>query len=445
MHAGIMSNTKDPHERFASQERLDRLEKTVAEARVQFNAVLNEMPQGHGQLANLEAALNHSEQTTRNIRARLQSFYSSRSRKLNSSRDVSLSELAEYPASHFDKSSASRRLSSFNGMDYVYDEWSPSDTAKRALQVLASCTAPRTSHHCRSMRQSISTSHSQDIPTDVDVDVDVDVDSVHPRVADGSSHQLPEKFVSEQCVRAAMAACPLPADIKTDVKTTCNKNNTSATIEIHVECTNSWRAGLWLCKREFAAEYEEVENATAHRASAFVPCVARFVAANESLSQFVASDHAVFQALSERASAAANFFWQNEFSHSDALSDFLLWLLLHRDAFKKPNPSDGRVLAFDTSRGIFMPAIIYSYAWIVSPAGRAAARKWYKDGSVLADDVPDAPSWPVHPRSCIPLKEDKPTSGSHTSSVALAGGSAKKIGTTIPAGAADAGDLPGTF
>eukprot|EP00171_Calliarthron_tuberculosum_P010859 IDg10859t1 len=72
-----------------------------------------------------------------------------------------------------------------------------------------------------------------------------------------------------------------------------------------------------------------------------------------------ASKHAVFAVLTERANAAVRYFWARERSGADAFVALANWLALHRTVFS--DACEGRRLAFDASRGIFLPPCVRSF------------------------------------------------------------------------------------
>lgn len=77
------------------------------------------------------------------------------------------------------------------------------------------------------------------------------------------------------------------------------------------------------------------------------------------MGRWSASRHAVFGVLTERANAAARYFWAREKSGADAFVALACWLATHRTMFS--DVCDGRRLAFDASRGYFLPACVRSF------------------------------------------------------------------------------------
>lgn len=72
-----------------------------------------------------------------------------------------------------------------------------------------------------------------------------------------------------------------------------------------------------------------------------------------------ASKYAVFAVLTERANAAVRYFWARERSGADAFVALARWLALHRTVFS--DACEDRRLAFDASRGIFLPPCVRSF------------------------------------------------------------------------------------
>ena len=71
------------------------------------------------------------------------------------------------------------------------------------------------------------------------------------------------------------------------------------------------------------------------------------------------SKHAVFNVFSERANAAVRYFQRSQKSGADALIALARWFARHRGMFKER--AEERRLAFDASRGIFLPACVTAF------------------------------------------------------------------------------------
>lgn len=77
------------------------------------------------------------------------------------------------------------------------------------------------------------------------------------------------------------------------------------------------------------------------------------------------SEHAVFNVLTERANAAIRYYMAREETGEDAFMAFARWLSRHKTLFG--NVCEERRLAFDSSRGIFLPACIVPFDGDFSP------------------------------------------------------------------------------
>lgn len=78
-----------------------------------------------------------------------------------------------------------------------------------------------------------------------------------------------------------------------------------------------------------------------------------------------ASKHAVFGVLTERANAAVRYFWAREARAEDALIALAKWLAMHKTMFA--DKCEDRRLAFDASRGYFLPACVRSFDGVGGP------------------------------------------------------------------------------
>ncbi|KAI0556918.1 Mediator complex subunit Med27 [Gracilaria domingensis] len=71
------------------------------------------------------------------------------------------------------------------------------------------------------------------------------------------------------------------------------------------------------------------------------------------------SVHAVFNVMTERAQAAIRYFMAREDTGEDAFIELILWLVKHNNIFSAK--CDDRRLAFDASRGIFLPPCVHPF------------------------------------------------------------------------------------
>lgn len=80
---------------------------------------------------------------------------------------------------------------------------------------------------------------------------------------------------------------------------------------------------------------------------------------DENASRWSCSDHAVFNVMTERAQAAIRYFMAREETGEDAFVELILWLVKHNNIFSAE--CDDRRLAFDASRGIFLPPCVHPF------------------------------------------------------------------------------------
>ncbi|PXF48385.1 hypothetical protein BWQ96_01845 [Gracilariopsis chorda] len=80
---------------------------------------------------------------------------------------------------------------------------------------------------------------------------------------------------------------------------------------------------------------------------------------DENASRWSCSDHAVFNVMTERAQAAIRYFMAREETGEDAFVELILWLVKHHNIFSAK--CDDRRLAFDASRGIFLPPCVHPF------------------------------------------------------------------------------------
>ncbi|CAN8064226.1 unnamed protein product [Agarophyton chilense] len=71
------------------------------------------------------------------------------------------------------------------------------------------------------------------------------------------------------------------------------------------------------------------------------------------------SVHAVFNIMTERAQAAIRYFMAREDTGEEAFIELVLWLVKHNNIFSAK--CDDRRLAFDASRGIFLPPCVHPF------------------------------------------------------------------------------------
>lgn len=124
------------------------------------------------------------------------------------------------------------------------------------------------------------------------------------------------------------------------------------------ECPNVFRAYVWF------AEVDEIKEPRSVPPAAVSPALApehvSVFGIDELLTnRWSCSKHAVFNVLTERANAAVRYFQTREDSGANAFVALAEWLALHKTLFT--DKCEDRRLAFDASRGIFLPACIRSF------------------------------------------------------------------------------------
>lgn len=128
-------------------------------------------------------------------------------------------------------------------------------------------------------------------------------------------------------------------------------------------CENVFRAYMWFRPIPSSSPSQSgtvVGNKVAMSTRPIEPeWIAVFGIDESGVGKWSASKHAVFGVLTERANAAVRYFWARESNGSDAFIALAKWLALHRTMFS--DKCDGRRLAFDASRGYFLPACVRSF------------------------------------------------------------------------------------
>ncbi len=123
-------------------------------------------------------------------------------------------------------------------------------------------------------------------------------------------------------------------------------------------CENVFRAFLWF--RDVAPQDLPPGEKPSEGKRLLEPeWIAVFGIDEPSIGRWSTSKHAVFGVLTERANAAVRYFWAKEKTGAEAFVALAKWLALHRTMFS--DTCDGRRLAFDASRGFFLPACVRSF------------------------------------------------------------------------------------
>lgn len=122
-------------------------------------------------------------------------------------------------------------------------------------------------------------------------------------------------------------------------------------------CESVFRSFLW---------FRRVPPSSACAPAMIVPeHIAVFGVDETAATRWSASKHAVFGVLTERANAAVRYFWAREARAEDAFVELAKWLALHRTMFS--DKCDERRLAFDASRGYFLPACVRAFDGVGGP------------------------------------------------------------------------------
>lgn len=125
------------------------------------------------------------------------------------------------------------------------------------------------------------------------------------------------------------------------------------------ECKNVFRAFVW---------FKEVDYSQAQKAAGLESSNSVYIAPEHigcfgtdetNASRWSCSRYAIFQVLSERANAAIRYFTAREKTGDEAFFALAKWLERHKTLFSAK--CEERRLAFDASRGIFLPACVYPF------------------------------------------------------------------------------------
>eukprot|EP00177_Eucheuma_denticulatum_P008246 GFKZ01015008.1.p1 GENE.GFKZ01015008.1~~GFKZ01015008.1.p1 ORF type:complete len:425 (+),score=41.94 GFKZ01015008.1:252-1526(+) len=229
----------------------------------------------------------------------------------------------------------------------------PSVRAKRALSVL---------------RAGLDADHAQMPGTKLDT-----AERDKKRKADGSAdpsgrvtkkarlHTPDSSFLS---AAGKPLATPLAEDA---LNTILRKLSTETQLSIRVlggrgvvlECKNVFRAFIWF-KETAPPSALKPANSDAQLPTLIAPEFIGCYGIDETnLGRWSCSRYAVFNVMSERANAAIRYFNAREKTGEEAFSALLHWLERHKNLYSER--CEERRLAFDASRGIFLPACIYPF------------------------------------------------------------------------------------
>lgn len=124
------------------------------------------------------------------------------------------------------------------------------------------------------------------------------------------------------------------------------------------ECLNVFRAYIWF------TEIDDVDGPRSDAQASVSPALALehvsvFGADDSRPSRWSCSKHAVFNILTERANVAARYFQLRENSVAAAFVALVAWLALHKTLFSEK--CEANRLAFDASRGVFLPPCVWPF------------------------------------------------------------------------------------
>lgn len=130
------------------------------------------------------------------------------------------------------------------------------------------------------------------------------------------------------------------------------------------ECGNVFRAFMWFAEQqpEKRLESQPQQRTAVALTPEHISC---FGIDESNAGRWSSSKHAVFGVLTERANAAVRYFWAREESGSAAFVALAQWLASHRTMFS--DKCEDRQLAFDASRGFFLPACVRSFDGVGGP------------------------------------------------------------------------------
>lgn len=124
------------------------------------------------------------------------------------------------------------------------------------------------------------------------------------------------------------------------------------------ECRNVFRAFVWFKETDPPGEKLPLRETPKH--AYIVPeHIGCFGVDESNASRWSCSRYAVFKVVTERANAAIRYFMARETTGEDAFLALAKWLARHKTLFTAK--CEDRRLAFDASRGIFLPCCIYPF------------------------------------------------------------------------------------
>lgn len=188
-----------------------------------------------------------------------------------------------------------------------------------------------------------------------------------------ATRNVRQKTTSAQPIFLSAAGKPTATPIREDglaatlqraIRETDLKLGRISSNGIWFECRNVFRAFMWFKAADPPTDKPAAGDTAKH--SYIVPEHIGFFGTDETnASRWSRSRHAVFNVVTERANAAIRYFMAREATGEDAFIALAKWLARHKTLFTAK--CDDRRLAFDASRGFFLPCCIYPFEGDASP------------------------------------------------------------------------------
>lgn len=169
------------------------------------------------------------------------------------------------------------------------------------------------------------------------------------------------RVMESRCLSAAgkKMARPIPEDKLEAVLVQVQKSGVLTVGKIGkkgvgFECKNVFRALLW-----WKELVDDEEGGVSGKGLIVPEHIGCFGIDETNASRWGCSHHAVFQVMTERANAAIRYYMARERKGEDAILALASWLERHKTLFTAE--CENRRLAFDASRGMFLPPCIYPF------------------------------------------------------------------------------------
>lgn len=198
--------------------------------------------------------------------------------------------------------------------------------------------------------------------------VDVEKTNITAEGAANAARNVRQKLGTGMFLSAAGKPCATPIRedelnnvLKRAVKETDLKVGRVGDRGVGFECRNVFRAFMWFKEVEVPKGEKLPPVPKGGKPLVFmVPeHIGCFRVDELSASRWSCSKHAIFNILTERAQAAIRYFMARESKGEDAFVALAQWLARHKNLFSAKN--EERRLAFDASRGIFLPACVHAF------------------------------------------------------------------------------------